>query len=48
MQLAGGRAQLGGAIREWETVGVFRIADARISQCWLVPLDQYAFDEAWS
>ena len=48
MQLAGGRAELGGAIREWETVGVFRIADARISECWLVPLDQYAFDEAWS
>ena len=48
MQLAGGRAELGGAVREWETVGVFRIADGRIAECWLVPFDQHAFDEAWS
>jgi uncharacterized protein len=48
MPLAGGRAELGGAVREWETVGVFRIADGRIAKCWLVPFDQHAFDVAWS
>jgi ketosteroid isomerase-like protein len=48
MQLAGGRAELGGVVREWETVGVFRIAGGRIAECWLVPFDQRAFDEAWS
>jgi hypothetical protein len=29
-------------------VGVFRIADGRIAECWLVPFDQYLFDELWS
>jgi hypothetical protein len=27
---------------------VFRIADAKIAECWLVPFDQYLFDELWS
>ena len=48
VQLAAGRARLGGAVREWETVGVYRIAKDRIAECWLVPFDQYAFDEIWS
>jgi len=48
IQLAGGRAELGGVHREWETVGVFRIAHGKIAECWLVPFDQHAFDEAWS
>jgi hypothetical protein len=29
-------------------VEVFRIADAKITECWLVPFDQYLFDELWS
>jgi ketosteroid isomerase-like protein len=48
MQLAGGRAEVGGEIRDWETVGVYRIRDGRIAECWLVPFDQYAFDKIWS
>jgi ketosteroid isomerase-like protein len=32
----------------WETVGVFRVADGRITECWLVPFDQSVFDEIWS
>jgi ketosteroid isomerase-like protein len=48
LQLAGGRAELGGRVREWETVGVYRIAEGRIAECWLVPFDQHAFDEIWS
>jgi ketosteroid isomerase-like protein len=48
LQLAGGRAELRGAVREWETVGVYRIADGRIAECWLLPFDQREFDEIWS
>ena len=48
MQLAGGRAEIDGEQREWETVGVYRITDGLIAECWLVPFDQHAFDEIWS
>jgi ketosteroid isomerase-like protein len=48
IQLAGGRAQIRGTVREWETVGVLRIADGRIAEGWLLPFDQYAFDAIWS
>jgi ketosteroid isomerase-like protein len=48
LQLAGGRAELGGNVREWETVGVYRVAGGRIAECWLVPFDQHAFDEIWA
>ena len=48
MQLAGGRAEIDGIVREWETVGVYRIRAGKISECWLVPFDQYAFDEIWA
>jgi hypothetical protein len=37
-----------GAVVSWETVGVFRVADGRIAECWLVPFDQATFDEIWS
>jgi ketosteroid isomerase-like protein len=47
-QLAGGSAEIAGEPREWETVGVYRIAGGRIAECWLVPFDQCAFDEIWS
>ena len=45
---AGGRAERDGRTIEWETVGIFRIADRKIAECWLLPFDQYAFDETWS
>jgi RNA 2',3'-cyclic 3'-phosphodiesterase len=48
VQLAGGRAVRSGREVGWETVGVFRIADGRIAECWLVPFDQAAFDAIWS
>lgn len=48
VQLAGGRALRSGREVVWETVGVFRVADGRIAECWLVPFDQAAFDEIWS
>ena len=48
VQLAGGRAMRCGRELVWETVGVFRVADGRIAECWLVPFDQAAFDRIWS
>jgi hypothetical protein len=29
-------------------VGIFRINDGAIAECWVVPHDQDAFDEIWS
>jgi len=48
VQLAGGRASRDGRQVTWETVGVFRVRDGRISECWLVPFDQYEFDSIWA
>jgi ketosteroid isomerase-like protein len=48
IQLAGGHAEIDGEHHEWETVGIYRIADGKIAECWLVPFDQYAFDRIWS
>jgi len=48
VQLADGQLERDGRLRTWQTVGVFRIADGRIAECWLVPFDQYLFDELWS
>jgi hypothetical protein len=27
---------------------VFRVAEGRIAECWLIPFDQAAFDRIWS
>jgi len=48
VQLAGGSAVRDGHAVEWETVGVFRVADGRIAECWLVPFDLFEFDEIWA
>jgi 2'-5' RNA ligase len=48
VQLAGGVAVRDGREVTWETVGVFRVADGRIAECWLLPFDQPAFDRIWS
>ncbi len=47
VQLAGGRAVRDGRELTWETVGVFRVVDGRVAECWLVPFDAAAFDEIW-
>jgi acyl-CoA thioesterase FadM/ketosteroid isomerase-like protein len=47
VQLADGRAPLGGREVVWRTVGVYRVADGRIAEAWLVPLDQEHFDRVW-
>ena len=48
VQLAGGTAELGGSVVEWETVGVFRVRDGLLAEGRLVPFDQYLFDRVWS
>ncbi|MGO9908293.1 MAG: RNA 2',3'-cyclic phosphodiesterase [Solirubrobacteraceae bacterium] len=47
VQLAGGRAVRDGVEVAWETVGVFRVLEGRIAECWLIPFDQAAFDRIW-
>jgi ketosteroid isomerase-like protein len=46
--LAGGEIERGGEVFAWGTVGIFRIAECRIAECWVVPYDQDAFDQIWS
>jgi acyl-CoA thioester hydrolase len=48
VQLADGRAPLGGNDVVWRTAGVYRVAGGRIAEAWLVPLDQEQFDLAWA
>ena len=48
MIFAGGQVQCDGESSAWETVGVFRIANDKIAECWVLPYDQYSFDEIWS
>jgi uncharacterized protein len=47
VQLADGRARLGGQQVVWRTAGVYRVAHGRIAEAWLVPLDQEHFDRVW-
>ena len=48
VQLADGRARVGGEEVTWRTAGVYRVAEGRIAEAWLVPLDQEHFDRVWS
>jgi ketosteroid isomerase-like protein len=46
--LAGGHVQHDGETSSWQTVSVFRLADGKIAECWVLPYDQSSFDEIWS
>lgn len=46
--LADGEATLAGRVRRWSTVGLYRIADGRVAECWLMPTDPDLFDQIWS
>jgi ketosteroid isomerase-like protein len=48
VQFATGRLERDGRVSQWETLGVYRIAQGKIAECWLVPFDQYQFDQIWS
>ena len=46
--LTEGTATVGGIEHRWGTVGLYRIRDALIAACWLLPLDPVVFDRVWS
>jgi ketosteroid isomerase-like protein len=46
--LADGFATIRGVDHRWSTVGLYDVLDQRITACWLLPLDQPAFDAIWS
>jgi ketosteroid isomerase-like protein len=48
VHLADGEATINGQVRRWRTIGLFAISDARIAECWLLPFDQYEFDDIWA
>jgi uncharacterized protein len=48
VQIADGRAPLGGREVAWRTAGVYRVAESMIAEAWLVPLDSEHFDRVWA
>jgi uncharacterized protein len=46
--LADGFATIRDVDHRWSTVGLYDVVDQRITACWLLPLDQAAFDAIWS
>lgn len=47
--LTDGTATIRGQAHQWSTVGLYDIdANDHISACWLLPLDQEAFDRIWT
>jgi ketosteroid isomerase-like protein len=45
--VADASATIGGRQRRWRTAGLYRVAEGRIAEAWLVPADLGAFDAAW-
>lgn len=45
--LTDGFATIGGVERRWSTVGLYEVLEQQITTCWLLPLDQGAFDVVW-
>jgi ketosteroid isomerase-like protein len=46
--LTDGFASIRGAEHRWSTVGLYELAGGRIIACWLLPVDQRAFDAIWT
>ena len=46
--LTDGTAMIGGAEHRWSTVGLYRFRGDSLAACWLLPLDQAAFDRIWA
>jgi SnoaL-like domain len=46
--LTDGFATIGDVDHRWSTVGLYDVIDRQIAGCWLLPLDQRAFDAIWS
>ena len=45
--LTDGSATIDGVHHRWSTVGLYRLAGERVAACWLLALDQAAFDAVW-
>lgn len=43
-----GRARRGGEPHKWRAHGLYRFRAGKIAECWVLPEDQYQFDEIWS
>lgn len=46
--LTDGFATIGNVHHRWSTVGLYDVVDRQITACWLLPLDQRAFDAIWA
>jgi uncharacterized protein len=46
--LATGALEHGGETFTWGTIAIFRIAEGKIAECWVLPHDQDTYDEIWS
>jgi ketosteroid isomerase-like protein len=46
--LTDGFATISGAPHRWSTVGLYEVIEGKIGACWLLPLDQHAFDAIWA
>lgn len=46
--IASGRAKRHGREWHWRGHGLYRFRDGKIIECWLLPEDQYLFDEIWA
>ena len=46
--LTDGFATIRDVEHHWSTVGLYDVGGGRIAACWLLPLDQRAFDAIWS
>lgn len=46
--LTDGFATIRDVDHHWSTVGLYDVIDRQIAACWLLPLDQRAFDAIWS
>jgi hypothetical protein len=46
--LTDGFATIRGVDHRWSTVGLYDVIGPQIAACWLLPLDQRAFDAIWS
>lgn len=46
--LTDGFATIRNVDHRWSTVGLYDVIDKHITACWLLPLDQHAFDAIWA
>jgi len=46
--LTDGTATIGGIEHRWSTMGLYRVVNHRIAECWLLPLDPAQFDRVWT